>query len=342
MKFCITILLCFLITSVAYGASDNAGFVEGLWFSNEVIIVGEPVRIYVAVRNNTGSDLSGTVEFFVNDKPISKNEVGALTGRIIETWADWTPTAGTSTVRAVLSGTQLEPVGSSSQPITLSLTESTRTIFADIDTDNDGIPNQTDTDDDGDGVSDSDELENGTDPLTYDEPETATAANEDENEVAKTNTLTQNTSGGDRPEGLEQYLSDNRAHSAFAGVTEVINTTKKQLDEYRSERSAALEQTNTENDVGEQTTATNTLASEGFGAGGFGTITRSTTSDAGENSFFAGLLSLISHLFHTLVTFILFVISTILGHPALVQVGLLLLILFTTYRLAKKFGSRKQ
>ena len=160
----IFILLC---TPLEFSAAQefNAGIVKGLWYDQELFFADEPIRMYVAVRNNTGADLKGAVEFFVNGERIERNFIDALNGRIVESWADWTPKYGTSTVSASLSRTEITSTASGTKSVTLRSTIAEDMIFVDLDTDKDDIGNAEDTDDDGDGESDTEELEKGTDPL---------------------------------------------------------------------------------------------------------------------------------------------------------------------------------
>ena len=165
----------------ANAQESNAGIVQGLWYSNEVVFAGETTRIYVAIRNNTGSDLTGTIEFLDGEKKLERKQVQALDGRIIESWADWTPSYGTHTLTANLSRTELFAVGSTTQEVEVVSVTTSDTLFVDYDTDKDGTGNQTDTDDDQDAISDADEIKNGTDPLV------ANVQKETVTEVSNTN-----------------------------------------------------------------------------------------------------------------------------------------------------------
>ena len=54
------------------------------------------------------------------------------------------------------------------------------------------------------------------------------------------------------------------------------------------------------------------------------------------------ILALLGTLIGALYTFILFALSFLLGYPGLIQFLLLVFVLFTLLKLAKKFGSRPQ
>lgn len=350
------ILVSLLSTQVTYAQESNAGFVQGLWYSSETIFVKKPVRIYVAIRNNTGSDLTGTVEFFDGDTRIDKKNVQALNGRIIETWADWTPTYGSHTLHTNLTRTELSTVGSSTQSIETVSALAEDVLFVDYDTDNDNVGNKDDSDDDGDGISDAQESANGTNPLVADAPvienKTVLTTASLNSSVSEPNTKTQSASS--TPVGLEQYLADSPAEEVLASVTNLINTTKENLDTYRTKR------------VTEQ--AAQTAAPKvPVNADGFGEITRTTSTDTKGNAlpnflnngltsktapanntddsvsqegFVDTVVRFIGTLLNTGYTALLAALSYILGHPVFIQFGGLILILFLLIKFAAKFGRR--
>lgn len=314
-----------------YAQEFNAGFVQGLWYSDKVF-AEKTVRVYVAIRNNTGSDLTGTVEFFDNDKRIERNNVSALDGRIIESWADWKPSYGEHTLSATLSRIELHQVGSSTKAVEVTAALAEDIIFVDFDTDGDGIGNKDDIDDDGDGISDEVEEKNGTNPLQFDEPEEDTDETEDEND-SETEQQNNNTEGA---QGLEQYLAPSRAQETIETFTRTINTTKRNLDSYIQKRSEAIERENNPEAI---------VVDED----GFGEITRTTaeekkneiqTPEIQKGGFVDTALNSIGTIGTAVYTVLLAATSFILGHPILVQLGILIAILFGLYKLARKFGSR--
>ena len=221
-------------------AQTNAGFVQGLWYDRETLLDGEPVRIYAAIRNNTGGDLTGTVEFYVNGERIERNSVAALQNRIIESWADWTPAYGTSTITATLSRTELSSTASGTQRVSVVSTLTEDVVFVDRDTDGDGVGDASDADDDGDGISDAEEAVRGSDPLVFDAPTDAGGAAEASHsrEEPSTGARAEQEDTKNGPEGLERFFADSRAKDALGTLTEVINTTRTQLDAYRTVRNA--------------------------------------------------------------------------------------------------------
>jgi len=159
----ITLLLLF--PQISVGEEINAGFVNGLWYSEDTIFAEETVRVYVAIRNNTDADLTGMVTFFNNDKKIGTQTITALNGRIIESWIDWKPAYGENTIKAELSQLKLSVVGKDIENINIAIAAATDNIFVDYDTDGDNIGNNTDSDDDNDSISDIEETRNNTNPL---------------------------------------------------------------------------------------------------------------------------------------------------------------------------------
>lgn len=334
--FSLVLLFLAIPLCVSHAQESNAGIVQGLWYSKDVVFAGDTVRIYVAIRNNTGSDLSGTVEFFDGEKRIERKNVQALDGRIIESWADWMPTYGTHTLSANLARTELHRVGSSTQAVEVTSALAEDVLFVDYDTDKDGIGNEDDQDDDGDTLSDTQEIQNGTDPLIRNTPigEKKDEKQEDEEKETKQDrasesTDTDNDSQTSNPEGLERFLDDSPAENVLSSVTTYITTAKQNLDQYREER-----------EVKQEKAASTTK--ETVNVDGFGEVTRETTSNSGFDfgDFFTSIFKLVGVLFSTIFTVVLAALSFILSHPILVQVGILILILFLLIKFAAKFGRR--
>lgn len=322
----LSILLFPLITSAE---EFNAGIVQGLWYSQEKVFADDSIRIYVAIRNNTGSDLSGTIEFFDGDTRIARKNVAALNGRIIESWADWTAQYGSHTLSANLTRIELHTIGSSTQEVAVTSALAEDTLFIDHDTDTDGIGNTDDTDDDGDGVTDAQEIEDGTDPL---KKETLLPQDAKEEELSE-NTPQETYETDNAPEGLERFLAESPAQQVLANATHYITATKQELDSYRENRKE------------KQQLRTAQTASTTVNAEGFGEITRSEdinpeSSRFDMSDFFTNAFTHIGTLLRAVYTLLLGLISFILSYPILVQVGLLLLLLFLLLKTAAKFGRR--
>lgn len=306
-------ILVFLFPNLAL--ASNVGIVNGLWYDTENILADVPTRIYVAVRNNTKTDFTGTVEFFVNDNSIGKNPITAAADQVIDSWIDWQPSYGTSTIKVVLSHFKATSNSRGTDIITnLNLAEDT--IFVDKDTDQDGIGDQTDTDDDGDGISDKEEIEAGTNPLIYDSPI-----------ISDTNTTDDNNK---TEPGLEQFTNYKPIGQVLGVMTNNINDLKENLDDYREQRQARLDRENGIIEVNED---------------GFGYVERISKKDQSLSAekppgFFGDFLTFFGNVFSILFTVVLAALSFILGFPVITEIVFLLGILFILYRIAKRLGSR--
>ena len=341
------VVICFLLFPlVSFAIGSNAGIIQGLWYSQEKIFDGDTVRIYVAVRNNTQSDLTGTVDFFDGDKKLGQQHVQALSGRIIESWADWGVVYGEHKLRAEFSQTELHPVGTGTEKIQVTSRLAEDTLTIDYDTDKDGIGNKIDTDDDGDSISDVDEIRNGTNPLVPDFPKkvTPTASSTPVKTATKTRPLgkisAENLSSSSSANaGFEKYLAPSPAQIVLSDVTNYITTAKQNIDTYRNTRAERLQ---------EETALAVQIPVD---AKGFGEITRTQSGGTQKNAtkrmesssgIFEKSTQVASGVLSIVYTGILTGFSFILGHTMFVQLGILLLILYLLLRLAAKFGRRKK
>ena len=152
-----------------FAQSSNIGIIKGIWFSKSPVFAGETIRVYTGLQNNSGFDVTGTVDFFNNDEHIGSQDFSTLDGRIIESWIDFRPNFGDHTFSVKINSVQANEIGGKKVIISPHETQSNELIFIDYDTDGDGIGNQSDPDDDGDGYSDSEELKHNTDPLDLEE-----------------------------------------------------------------------------------------------------------------------------------------------------------------------------
>lgn len=340
MRFSVifSITLFLLMPFYAFAEEPNAGFVQGLWYSAEPVFAGVPTRIYVAMRNNTGHDLTSTVRFTDNGKRIGTFEVSALEGRLVEAWVDWEPTYGEHTITATVSDAKLHIIGGNTESIDIAGITASDTLMVEYDTDRDGIGNPTDTDDDNDAVSDTDEQARGTNPLvTNPNPMTEDGIRgehikESDTQTSKDEVDTQSTSNSTGA-GLERFVDEGNVDSFFSAVTDTITDAGSELNAYREERSAQLssDNGNTENENASPNTP------EGIT---HASITRTQVGTEGGllASFVEGVRSLLSSLW----TLILFSVSRILAHPAILEAVLLLVILATLYRVARRLGRRNR
>ncbi len=304
--------------SSTHAEEINAGFVQGLWYSSDQIIENIPIRIYAAFRNNTPHDLTGTIRFIDNGKRIGSAPVSALSGRLVETWIDWTPTYGEHTLSVTLSDAELHVIGGEIIQVDVADIMVSDMPVVDHDTDTDGIGDTKDMDDDGDGITDTDEVTEGTDPLIAN-PKAKEESEEDE-DVAET--PTPEVTQADKA-GLEKYLEDGVTDTLLGNVTDKVTSAKQSLDAYREERNTT------------QSTAEETA----LGTNDNATITRSSIET--KNSFLSSFVSGVASLLRSIYTFVLWILSSALAHPAFIQLFLLISILYMFYRTARKFGRRQ-
>ncbi len=307
------------VPATIHAQQINAGFVQGLWYSSDQIIENVPIRIYAAFRNNTPHDLTGTIRFIDNGKRIGSAPVSALSGRLVETWMDWTPTYGEHSVSVTLSDAELHVIGGEIIQVDVADITVSDTPVADHDTDTDGIGDTRDTDDDGDGISDTDEVAAGTNPLIANpKPKEEPKENETVVEIP-----TPTVAETDKV-GLEKYLEEGVTDTLLGNVTDKVTSAKESLDTYREERNAAQSAL-------EESALATTMENA--------TITRSSIET--KNSFLSSFVSGVASLLRTLYTFALWILSGALAHPAFIQLFLLVGILYMFYRTARRFGRRQ-
>ncbi len=160
------VFFCALLLPIySHAQSVNTGLIEGIWFSKDVYNVGETIRIYTAVQNNSGSEVSGEVHFFDNGETVSIEPFTVADDRIAEVWTD-TEAFVEGEHTFTVSVEELKKSGrEGGEEFTPKKRVSRGTILVIRDTDKDGIPDEEDKDDDNDGFSDNAEEKQGSDPL---------------------------------------------------------------------------------------------------------------------------------------------------------------------------------
>lgn len=361
MKRLFCILFFLTLSSPALAQELNAGFVQGLWYGSNNVFADQQTRIYVAVRNNTGADLTGTVEFFDNEERIKRNNISALDGRIVESWADWTPTYGEHTITARISRTEIHKVGTSTESVEIVSTSASDTFFVDYDTDNDGIGNQDDEDDDGDGIDDEKEISDGTNPLDRNDPNSEDTNQEDNTEENDVNEeYARKEDNNNDPQGLEKYVNGGQGDSILSSITSAINRTKRIIDSYRDERNQNdIEETVIEEEeaveeisvveTASSTNSINSTSSISLPIRSYKTVVidmdqekdKDLNQTDDEGGIFITLFDLIKNITSSLLTFVLFLLSAYLSNPAIVQITFLILILLLIYKIMKRLGGRQ-
>ena len=309
--------------SYACATEMNAGFVEGIWYASSRVFADQSTRIYVAFRNNTEHDLTGTIRFADNEERIGTSYITALPGRLVEGWTDWTPKAGSHKITATLSDVKLHAVGEGAKSAEIESVSLEHTLLVDYDTDKDGEGDTDDLDDDNDEVSDEDERARGTDPKVAnpkDTDQTQTLESEPTSAPQKEVPKTAHTAAG-----LETYIGEGRMHNVMVHTTEQIVDAKARIDAYRDKRN---------NERIEKAAATLTLNEKQNTA----TITRSRIETDGgfPESFLYGIGKFGEHVW----TFVLYAASKFLAHPALLQVFFLLGLLYSLYSIMRRIARR--
>ena len=336
-------LTCVLLfPTLTYGNELNAGFVQGLWYSSPTVFVQEQTRIYVALRNNTDHDLTGTVKFTDNGDKIGASSVSALPGRIVEAWVDWIPTYGSHAIVATISDVKVYVIGAGVEQAEIDSTLAEDMLFVDYDSDNDKVGNDLDTDDDNDGVSDTTEKQNGTNPVvpdTKEEPKKVSVApvqNAPEEEQDIPNTQIANTN----ERGLEKYVATGTIDTLFKNATSKVTEAKESLDTYRTARDEATRTSLTAaNDSAMETVVGISELPSTTNPTELATITRSKI-ERTQTNFLEALIDGTQAFITGLYSLLLLSLSHVLGHPALLELALLIGILYICYRIARKLGRR--
>jgi hypothetical protein len=160
-------LFFFILTLVLsiFSGSANAAIYQydlgistpDIFFSKDVLVAGEQVRLYAIIHNVGGKDVAGYVTFFQGDQLIGNSQavsVRAL-GLNDEVYVDWMVPVGSFNIRAEIRGQDPEDENSSNDVAITSI------YVPEKDTDHDGVwdgndncpslanPNQADYDKDG-------------------------------------------------------------------------------------------------------------------------------------------------------------------------------------------------
>jgi hypothetical protein len=97
----------------------NAGFISGIWYSTNSFYIGDKIRIYSAMQNNSGFDILGTMNFYDGKTLLGASDFSVVNGQLVERWTDWMVTPGTHNIFAKISNAQKSEIGKPPEPITL-------------------------------------------------------------------------------------------------------------------------------------------------------------------------------------------------------------------------------
>lgn len=216
----ILILLFFPILLMATIENiDDAGFVPGpIWFSKYPVFVGDKVKIYTALYNNSDYKISGEIYFLNN-----KNEIGVVNFEMMANSGaknisiDWIASQGEIEIEAEIKNVKI----ADGQEVIVPNVDfenkqiAKNTIFVDFDNDKDGIGNIADSDDDNDGKNDLAEIAEGTNPFEADQKISSSSPEE---ELFKEN-----------EDSDEQTVLDKIDDSVMGFLNKI---TKNKIDEY--------------------------------------------------------------------------------------------------------------
>jgi len=150
----VLVALLWPMPTLAQDFNRDLALEEGSIRTQNTVIVGRTVRIYANVKNNSDTDLFGTVKFYDEERQefIGEDQpVSVVAGSTDDVFVDWNAkNVGNFPISARVVPWDDEGDDPDNNKITTS-------IYVDIDSDADGIPNNQDPDDDNDGTPDSED-----------------------------------------------------------------------------------------------------------------------------------------------------------------------------------------
>ncbi|MBT4334867.1 hypothetical protein HOD65_00210, partial [bacterium] len=153
----IALFLFFVIPLTASAIEYDLQIIPGdIYFSEDILIAGDSVRIYASVRNVGTEDIVGYVSFFQGIELIGNSQpVSVLPSRVDDVFVDFVvPDVASFNVVARVQGT--EPVDQNNS----NNETQTALLYPEHDFDGDGIVDSQDNDDDNDGLLDTQENQN--------------------------------------------------------------------------------------------------------------------------------------------------------------------------------------
>ncbi len=201
MRFILGIILVFFFAPFSAQAATGADLsisASGIFFSEEVLVVGDSVRIYAQISNVGDVDVSGYVSFYQGSIPIGDSQVVSVRsgGTLDEVFVDFIVPSGDFNIRAEIRGTDPQDENPDNDVAITGLFTPIEDADADgvedgedncpntanpsqTDTDEDGQGDACDDDDDNDTITDEVEEEIGTDPLDQDTDDDGVKDDED-------------------------------------------------------------------------------------------------------------------------------------------------------------------
>lgn len=73
----------------------NAGFTQTLWYSSNDFFTNETIRVYSALQNQSGFDLTGKIQLYDNDRLMEEAPFALANGTITYQWSDLKLSQGT-------------------------------------------------------------------------------------------------------------------------------------------------------------------------------------------------------------------------------------------------------
>ncbi len=104
----------------------NFGFIQGnIWYSKDPFYDNDKIRIYTGVFNGSSEDITGTVEFYDNDKVIGRADFSiAAGGKLQEVWTDWIATQGQHKISAKITQAKASRILGGDKEMTLTNNQS--------------------------------------------------------------------------------------------------------------------------------------------------------------------------------------------------------------------------
>ncbi|MBU1130566.1 thrombospondin type 3 repeat-containing protein [Patescibacteria group bacterium] len=162
----LSLILFIFVCSPAQSADYDYDLAIGptdIYFSEEILITGEQVRIYAKVHNVGNYDMLGYVSFFRGIELIGNSQVvSVLPNSSDDVFVDFTVPEDSFNIQAKIQGTDPQDQNTGNNETQTAL------FYPEVDTDGDGIVDSIDEDDDNDGLTDSQEAGMCTDPLDAD------------------------------------------------------------------------------------------------------------------------------------------------------------------------------